>query len=653
MLCAFRQSKCVVCTPSPAAAAAIQLRGHRWFASAAAGHAGSGTGQAGQHVKPFLVTTPIYYVNGAPHIGHLYSSLLADVMARFARLEGRRVIFATGTDEHGLKIQQAAAACTSELQQYRKEQGLSSCNFPLSKLINCGTQDCEDFTSMISAKFRKLHLDFNISNTDFIRTTEPRHQLVVDWFWRRLWDRGAIYKGSYEGWYCQSDEAFLTETQTTKRNEYLARKGILDPQCGPNPRVSAESGHPVQWVCEENYMFRLSKYKTALLDYYAVDGGAHVLPESRSNEVVSFVSAGELNDLSVSRKSSKVPWAIRVPSDDSHSIYVWLDALVNYLTVAADQAMLASFKDTGIPPDVDVGALFPAWPADAHIVGKDILRFHAVFWPAFLMAAGLPLPRRIVAHGHWTVGRQKMSKSLGNVVSPNDLIAPKGAFSVDAIRYFLVREGGIASDGDFSESLLHHRCVAECADAYGNLASRVLTKTFLPGGKLKVQDIHLPTGLLATELTGVTSRTGPEMVLLAEEKELMENLTHLTPQVTRAYKDFDIPKAIELIMACVGSANKCFAASEPWKLVKLTDVESSLRLSSLLYVILETLRLSALLLSPVQPEASAVLLAQMGLSQQLQERIDQVAKFGHVSPHEYNVNITSKLVLFPKAKDAK
>ncbi|OYV39593.1 MAG: methionine--tRNA ligase, partial [Acidocella sp. 20-61-6] len=332
----------------------------------------------------FYITTPIYYVNGAPHLGHAYSSVAADVLARFKRLDGAEVLFLTGTDEHGQKVEAAARAA-----------GV----------------DPQAFTDGVAADFADMARRMNISNDDFIRTTEPRHKRAAQHLWRLLEQAGMIYLGAYEGYYSVRDEAFYDEAELTRRAD-----GTL---------VATASGAPVEWVIEPSYFFKLSAFQDKLLALYEAEQN-FIQPASRRNEVTSFVRSG-LRDLSISRTSFR--WGIPVPGDEAHVMYVWLDALVNYLTA------------TGYPDADAPRAKF--WPADVHLVGKEIIRFHAVYWPAFLMAAGLPLPKRVFSNGWWTVEGEKMSKSLGNSVDARALI---DEFGLDAVRYYFLREVPFGND---------------------------------------------------------------------------------------------------------------------------------------------------------------------------------------------------------------
>ncbi len=356
----------------------------------------------------FYVTTPIYYVNDVPHIGHAYTTLACDTIARFARLDGRRVHFLTGTDEHGQKVEKAAA-----------DAGVAP----------------QAFTDRVSGRFRELARVMAVSNDDFIRTTEPRHLAGVQALWRELVRRDQIYLGRYAGWYSVRDETYFAESE------------LVDGM--------APTGAPVEWVEEPSYFFRLSAWQEPLLRLYE-ERPDFILPPSRRNEVISFVKGG-LQDLSVSRTSFS--WGIPVPDDPEHVVYVWLDALTNYMTALG-------YPDTGAE------AYRTFWPADVHVVGKDILRFHAIFWPAFLLAAGLEPPRRVFAHGWWTNEGKKISKSLGNVIDPVQLIETYG---LDQTRYFLLREVPFGNDGDFSREAMVTRMNHDLANDYGNLVQRVLS----------------------------------------------------------------------------------------------------------------------------------------------------------------------------------
>src|SRR5947209_7657623 len=356
--------------------------------------------------RPYFLTTPIYYVNDLPHLGHAYTTVACDALARFMRLDGRNVKFLTGSDEHGQKVKQSARAA-----------GIPP----------------QEFCDRISPAWQEMTRLLNISNDDFLRTTEPRHIRGVEARWQELERRGEIYLGRFSGWYSVRDEAFYDESE------------LVDGK--------APTGADVEWLEEENYFFRLSAWQDRLLDWYEANPAA-IAPRSRRNEVISFVKGG-LKDLSISRTSFS--WGIPVPGNPKHVVYVWLDALINYITALG-------YPDTG-------GEFATFWPADLHMVGKDILRFHTVYWHAFLMAAGIEPPKRVFAHGWWTVEGQKMSKSLGNFIPPKELVDKYG---LDPLRYFMLRELPFGSDGDFSHRAMVGRLNGDLAYDYGNLAQRVL-----------------------------------------------------------------------------------------------------------------------------------------------------------------------------------
>ena len=478
--------------------------------------------------RRFYVTTPIYYVNDKPHIGHAYTTLACDVLARFKRLDGFDVMFLTGTDEHGQKVEKAARDNDVTPQQ---------------------------FTDSVSRNFRDLTARMNFSNDDFIRTTEARHREACQKLWSILLERGHISLGSYAGWYAVRDEAFYTETE------------IVDGK--------APSGAPVEWVEEPSYFFDLSKWQQPLLEFYEANPD-FVGPESRFNEVKSFVKGG-LRDLSVSRASFS--WGVPVPDDDAHVMYVWLDALTNYVTATG-------WPTDGAYGDAERNSRF--WPADLHMVGKDILRFHAVYWPAFLMAAGLPLPRRVFAHGWWTNEGEKISKSLGNVIDPNGLA---DEFGLDQTRYFLMREVPFGNDGDFSRRAMIHRMNGDLANDLGNLSQRVLSMVF------KNCEGVMPA-LPATP-------TDEDAAMLAAADGLLEAVRVQMDQ--QAFHE-----ALRLIWQVVADANRYVDSMAPWGLKK-TDPA---RMGEVLAVLAETIRQVAILVQPVMPESASRILDQLGVGQE-------------------------------------
>jgi methionyl-tRNA synthetase len=474
--------------------------------------------------KRYYVTTPIYYVNGAPHIGHAYTSIAADVMARWKRLDGFDVFFLTGTDEHGQKVEAAA-----------REAGV----------------DPQTFTDRISADFRDMTVRMGISFDDWIRTTEERHKASCAELWRRIEASGNIYLGHYEGWYAVRDEAFYDEEELTTR---------------PDGSKVAPSGAPVEWVREPSYFFRLSAWQDRLLKLYEEEPD-FILPPGRRNEVLSFVRGG-LRDLSISRTS--FTWGIPVPGAPGHVMYVWLDALNNYVTACG-------FPDPDAPR-------WQYWPADAHFVGKDILRFHAVYWPAFLMAAGLPVPRRVTANGWWTVDGEKMSKSLGNVIEPRALVA---AFGLDQVRYFLLREKPFGGDGTLSHQALINRINVELANDLGNLAQRTLSLVARNCGGRRP-----PTG------------EGPE-----EDAGLLAEAQSLLRRVREKMDRQLFNEALEEIWKVIRAANGYIDRQAPWALSR-TD---RARMATVLRVLLRVLRVVATLLQPFMPGSMQRMLDQLGI----------------------------------------
>lgn len=477
--------------------------------------------------KTFYITTPIYYVNDKPHLGHAYTTTACDVLARFKRLDGYDVMFLTGTDEHGQKVAQAAETAG---------------------------MDPQDFTDQVSENFRNLTPLLNFSNDMFIRTTEERHVLAAQDIWKRMDAAGDIYLDKYSGWYALRDEAFYGEDELTE---------------GPDGGKIAPSGAECEWMEEESYFFKLSEWQDRLLEFYEKNPD-FIAPETRRNEVISFVKGG-LRDLSVSR--TKFDWGVPVPGDEKHVMYVWVDALTNYITAI------------GFPDDKSE-TYQTYWPADIHVVGKDILRFHAVYWPAFLMSAGLELPKQVFAHGWWTIEGQKMSKSLGNVIAPEDLVERYG---VDAARYFMLREVPFGNDGDFSHENAVNRINADLANGLGNLAQRTLSMIY------KNCDAKIPQAGAFTD----------------EDQALLDLAQNIMLSEVREKMDLVQPhKALEEIWRVVGEANAYIDHQAPWTLKK----EDPERMSTVLYVLAETIRCLALIVQPFVPASAARMLDQLDIS---------------------------------------
>jgi methionyl-tRNA synthetase len=467
----------------------------------------------------FYITTAISYPNGAPHIGHAYEALATDAIARFMRLDGHDVYFLTGTDEHGIKMKQTAG------REGLEPRALADRNAPL-------------FKAMVEA--------LGCSNDDFIRTTEARHHASSQEIWRRMEKRGDIYKDSYAGWYSVRDEAYYAESETEVRADNV--------RSGPQ-------GTPVEWVEEESYFFKLSAYQEKLLAYYEANP-EFIGPEERRNEVVSFVKGG-LKDLSISRTT--FDWGIKVPGDDKHVMYVWVDALTNYIT------------GVGFPDETS--PLWHYWPADLHVIGKDIVRFHAVYWPAFLWSAGIEPPKRVFAHGFLFNRGEKMSKSVGNVVDPMTMIATYGR---DAVRYFFLREVPFGQDGNYSHEAIVQRMNSDLANGLGNLAQRSLSM------------IAKNCGGVLPEITAPTD----------DDRDILAATDALLARCRTAMKTQQIHQTLAAIWEVIAEADRYFAGAAPWALKK-TDPA---RMGTVLATTAEVVRQLAILSSPAMPDAMARLL---------------------------------------------
>ncbi|MFC3960505.1 methionine--tRNA ligase [Nocardia jiangsuensis] len=472
--------------------------------------------------EAFYLTTAIAYPNGAPHIGHAYEYISSDALARFKRLDGYDVFFMTGTDEHGQKMQQTAQA-----------EGV-----PVQELA---ARNSDVFEAMDKA--------LDISYDRFIRTTDPDHLAASVAIWERMLANGDIYLGNYSGWYSVRDEAFYTEEETTLRED--------------GTRHSTETNTPVTWTEESNFFFRLSAYQDRLLALYA-EHPEFIAPATRRNEIVSYVKAG-LKDLSISRTT--FDWGVPVPGHPDHVMYVWVDALTNYLT------------GVGFP-DTESDSYRRFWPADVHIIGKDITRFHTVYWPAFLLSAGLELPKRVFVHGFLYNRGEKMSKSVGNVVDPLALV---DAYGLDAVRFFLLREISYGQDGNYSHEAIVGRINTDLANEFGNLVQRSLK-------------------MVARDFASVVPTPGE---FTAEDQALLDRANGLLDQVRAEFDQQQPHLALEALWLALGEANKYFSAQQPWALAKAGD---SAREGTVLYVTLEVVRIVAILVQPVIPGSAGRIL---------------------------------------------
>jgi methionyl-tRNA synthetase len=476
---------------------------------------------------PYYITTAISYPNGPPHIGHAYEVIATDAIARFMRLDGYDVLFLTGTDEHGQKIQQTAV-----------KEGITA----------------RELVDRNVLRFRAMVERMNCSNDDFIRTTEERHHRSSEDIWRRMEKNGDIYLDKYAGWYSVRDEAYYAEDET-HLNEHEVR-------------LSSKTGTPVEWVEEESYFFRLSAYQQKLLDLYARDPN-YVLPKERLNEVASFVRGG-LQDLSISRTT--FDWGIRVPGNPKHIMYVWVDALTNYLTAAGF-------------PDTESAKFKRYWPADLHVIGKDIVRFHAVYWPAFLMSAGVEVPRRIFSHGFLFNRGEKMSKSVGNVIDPFVLA---DTYGVDQFRYFFLREVPFGQDGNYSHEAIINRINADLANDLGNLAQRSLS-------------------MINKQLAGVLPRPG---AFSDNDKAILAAADDMVGAARAHMKTQQLHQVLNTVWTVVADANRYFAGEAPWALAKTDPAKQS----TVLYVTAEVLRQVGILCQPFMPAAASRLLDLLGVS---------------------------------------
>ncbi|KAL4774365.1 tRNA synthetases class I (M)-domain-containing protein [Aspergillus nidulans var. acristatus] len=511
--------------------------------------------------KPYYVTTPIFYVNAAPHVGHLYTMVLADILKRWRTLIGdNEAQLLTGTDEHGMKIQQAANAAGIDTQAF--------CD-----------RNCLTFKALAEA----ANVDYNY----FIRTTEPAHKEAVQYFWEMLQHRGYIYTSKHEGWYSVSDETFYPQSQVNLS---------LDPATGRKRMVSTETGKEVEWSSETNYHFRLSAFRDRLLELYKTD---FITPTHYNEQVVKSVSSG-LSDLSISRPVERLTWGIPVPNDNTQTIYVWLDALVNYLTKA------------GYPFPPGEGSRL-GWPADVHVVGKDIVRFHCVYWPAFLMALDLPLPRNVLVHAHWTMNREKMSKSTGNVVNPFFAI---DRFGMDTMRFFLAHRGGLASDSDYDNRYIIRDYKKYLQQGLGNIAHRT---------------IGCAKGKMRDYIINATSGNSPAT---GDDQAYQKTLEQLSHKVAKYMEALDPRAALEEIVEVILLTNKYFHNSEPWQ-----NPEEKQRV---IFNAAESMRIMGILLQPFMPDKAKKLLDILKVDPSKRNLSDA----GYAQDSTYGEDIKKK-ILFP------
>lgn len=519
-------------------------------------------GKMKKNKQTYYITTPLYYVNGNPHIGSAYTTIVADVLARYKRKAGYDVFYLTGTDEHGQKIYESAVK-------------------------NGRENDVQGFVDDVANDFKKVWRDLDISYDYFIRTTDKQHEESVKKLWQKMYDKGDIYKGRYTGWYCVSCERYFTEKELEERNRC--------PDCGKETK----------WVEEENYFFKLSKYQNKLIELYE-NREDFVEPDFRKNEMFSRLKGEDLQDLSISRKKESLPWGIELPFDENHVLYVWVDALLNYITAL------------GYPEDKD-NKFEKYWPADVHFIGKEINWFHSVIWPAVLMAADIEPPKKVFAHGWLTVNGDKISKSKGNVVDP---VAIAEKYSIDILKYYLLRDIKFGRDGDFSYDKLEQRINSDLANDLGNLLNRTLQMIVQYfGGEIKK----------------------PKGGISKYDKNLKQKAENLYSEVDKLVNEFNFTDVLEKIWSFIRRTNKYIDQTEPWIHGREKNNE---RLSRILYNLSESLRIIAVIISPFMENTSIKILSQLGLNpEKILENGFEELEWGKLKP---GVKVEKKDILFPR-----
>ncbi|XP_014602963.1 PREDICTED: methionine--tRNA ligase, mitochondrial isoform X1 [Polistes canadensis] len=531
---------------------------------------------ANDALKNVYISTPIFYVNAAPHIGHLYSAALADCIARYRSMLGHTTFLSTGTDEHGNKVKTAA---------------------------NLAKIPIPDYCIQVSKQFKEMCDKFSINYSTFIRTTEQRHFDAVHHFWNVLDTKGYIYLGKYSGWYCTSDEAFLTNIELNE---------ITDAS-GKQIKVSKESGHSVEWMEEDNYKFRLSNLKDELK--YWIKKDTTVQPAKYHKILYKWIEEDiSLDDLSISRPVTRVPWSIPTPQNKNQSIYVWLEALVNYLTVL------------GYPDDT----YKQFWPPSLQVIGKDILKFHGIYWPAFLIAAGLEPPRTLLCHGHWIVDDKKMSKSIGNVISPFEAAAN---FTEEGLRYFILREAVPHSNANYSNNKILRTINAELADTLGNLISRCTGNIINPWG-----EVPNPMEFIDVLKSDIAIKT-------------IQSINYLSKNAQSHYKNYNLHNVVDVTMNVLQMANKMVEYHKPWVLSKNLDNQNSfMELKAVISIALESIRISALVLYPIIPRLANNILDFLSIPKENRTWYDTISQYEKKSSSDKRYFDRNGMILFKRIK---